>query len=78
VSFLFSFLPAILQLLVLQSTGLLRAQTEATMFFPVHPCFSGLNLLEAEHATAISAKLASALSSLRQVITIQNVVILPS
>ena len=40
-------------------------------FFDAHT--SGLHLLEAEHSNAISAKLASALSSLRQVLGSQAI-----
>jgi hypothetical protein len=35
--------------------------------------FSGLNILESEHSNAMSAKLASALSSLRQVLEFTHI-----
>jgi hypothetical protein len=41
-------------------------EIQALLHFDAH--ISGLNLLEAEHSNAMSAKLASALASLRQVL----------
>ena len=39
--------------------------------------FSGLSILESEHSNAMSAKLASALSSLRQVLEFTQILFLP-